>query len=67
MFSLRIGSLALSFAVLLCSSVFAQTGRVFTSPLPTGVRLDPAADAVELGSMPINLVITPEKDRPWLC
>lgn len=63
MFSLRIGSLALSFAVLLCTSVSAQTGRVFTSPLPTGVRLDPAADAVELGSMPINLVITPEKDR----
>jgi DNA-binding beta-propeller fold protein YncE len=63
MFSLRIGQLALSLSALLCTSMCAQTTQVFTSPLPTGVRLDPAGDAVELGSMPINLVITPEKDR----
>ena len=34
---------------------FAQT-PVFTSPLPTGVRLDAVGEAVELGSMPLNVV-----------
>src|SRR5439155_22519275 len=35
----------------------------FTSPLPTGVQLDPAGDVVELGSLPTNLVIAPQQDR----
>ena len=35
--------------------VLAQTS-VFTSPLPTGVHLDAVGDAVELGSMPLNVV-----------
>src|ERR1700721_127436 len=48
---------------LLCAFAFAQKTPVFTSPLPTGVRLDPAGEAVDLGSLPINLVLTPEKDR----
>lgn len=34
---------------------FAQA-QVFTSPLPTGVQLDAAGEAVELGSMPLNVV-----------
>jgi DNA-binding beta-propeller fold protein YncE len=63
MFSLRICRLALSLSVLLCTSVSAQRKPLFTSPLPTGVRLDPAGEAVDLGSLPINLVLTPEKDR----
>src|SRR5271167_1370566 len=63
MFSLRIGQLALSVSALLCMSVSAQTKPLFTSPLPTGVRLDPAGEAVDLGSLPINLVLTPDKDR----
>jgi YVTN family beta-propeller protein len=41
----------------------AQKKPLFTSPLPTGVRLDPAGEAVDLGSLPINLVLTPEKDK----
>src|SRR5689334_8545408 len=40
----------------------AQT-TVFTSPLPTGVRLDAVGDPVELGSMPLNLVIAPKVDK----
>src|SRR5258708_28110784 len=63
MFSLRICRLALSLSALLCPWVSAQRKPVFTSPLPTGVRLDPAGEAVELGSLPLNLVLTPEKDR----
>src|SRR6267142_1726596 len=62
MFSLRNCRLALALAALLCASVSAQTKPLFSSPLPTGVRLDPVGEAVELGSLPINLVLTPEKD-----
>ncbi len=59
----RICGLALSLAALLCASASAQETSLFTSPLPTGVRLDPAGEAVDLGSLPINLVLAPEKDR----
>jgi hypothetical protein len=67
MFSLRICRLALSLSALLCMSVSAQRKPLFTSPLPTDVRLDPAGEAVDLGSLPINLVLTPEKDKLWSC
>src|SRR6266550_8509757 len=60
---LRSSRLALSLSALLCTSMSAQRKPLFTSPLPTGVRLDPAGEAVDLGSLPINLVLTPEKDR----
>src|ERR1700732_2278966 len=63
MFLLRICRLALSLSALLCTSVSAQRKPLFTSPLPTGVRLDPAGEAVDLSSLPINLVIAPDKDR----
>src|SRR6266704_6844108 len=66
MFSFRICRLALSLSVLLCMSAFSQRTPLFTSPLPTGVRLDPAGEAVDLGSLPINLVLTPERDRAGL-
>ena len=45
MFSLRICRLVLSLSVLLCTSLSAQTKPLFTSPLPTGVQLDPAGEA----------------------
>jgi DNA-binding beta-propeller fold protein YncE len=59
----RICRLALSLSALMCTSVSAQTKPSFTSTLPTGVRLDPAGEAVNLGSLPINLVLAPEKDK----
>jgi DNA-binding beta-propeller fold protein YncE len=59
----RFCRLPISLFALLCAFAFAQKTPVFTSPLPTGVRLDPAGEAVDLGSLPINLVLTPEKDR----
>jgi hypothetical protein len=51
MFSLRICQLALSVSALLCTSVSAQRKPLFTSPLPTGVRIDPAGEAFDLGSV----------------
>jgi YVTN family beta-propeller protein len=53
------------FAVLLafCLPTVAQTQPKFTSPLPTGVQLDPAGEVVELGSMPMNLLVAPGGDR----
>ena len=63
MHSLRSYPLALSLSVLLCASAQAQTKPAFTSPLPTGVQLDPAGELVDLGSLPINLVLTPEGDK----
>jgi DNA-binding beta-propeller fold protein YncE len=59
----RMCRLALSLFALMCTSVSAQTKPSFTSTLPTGVRLDPAGEAVNLGSLPINLVLAPEKDK----
>jgi DNA-binding beta-propeller fold protein YncE len=47
---------------MLCVVVSAET-PVFTSPLPTGVCLDPVGDAVELGSMPLNVVAMPGGDK----
>ena len=55
MHSLGVCRLALLLFALLCASVSAQQKPPFRSPLPTGVRIDPAGEAVDLGSMPINL------------
>ena len=59
--SLRI---CLAFTVLMvCPVVSAQRQPVFTSPLPTGVKLDPAGEAVDLGSLPLNLALAPSGDK----
>ncbi len=63
MHSLRISRLALLLSALLGGVISAETKPAFTSPLPTGVRLDPAGEAVDLGSLPVNLVLAPERDR----
>ncbi len=60
---LRLCRLALSLSTLWCGALSAQNKPVFTSPLPTGVRLDAAGEAVELGSLPINLVLAPCGER----
>ena len=61
--SLRISRLTIAAAALACASAVGQATPLFTAPLPTGARLDPAGDAVDLGSLPINLVVAPDKDR----
>jgi DNA-binding beta-propeller fold protein YncE len=59
---LRVGGLALLSFKLMLTTTSAQT-PVFTSPLPTGVRLDAIGDVVELGSMPLNLVAAPGGEK----
>ena len=59
---LRISVLALLFFALFCTLALGQNST-FTSTLPTGVRLDSAGDAVELGSMPLNVVPAPAGDK----
>src|SRR4029077_6900416 len=54
--------IALFLSALQCAALSAQT-PVFTSPLPTGVRLDPVGDVTELGSMPLNVVVAPGGDK----
>ena len=49
--------------LLLCALAPAQSNLKFTSPLSTGLHLDPAGTAIELGSMPINLVLAPERGK----
>lgn len=49
-------------SALLCAVACAQTSG-FTSPLPTGVHLDPAGEAVELGSMPLNVLPAPGGEK----
>jgi len=41
----------------------ADSPANFTSPLPTGVRLDPVGDSIDLGSMPMGMALAPERDK----
>src|SRR5579862_8529867 len=43
------------------AAVGATSG--FTSPLPTGVRLDAVGETIELGSMPLNIVPAPGGEK----
>src|SRR5258708_1153129 len=40
-----------------------DVGTKFTDPLPTGVRLDPVGDAIELGSVPLGMAVAPGGDK----
>jgi DNA-binding beta-propeller fold protein YncE len=42
------------------TEALADSPADFTSPLPTGVRLDPAGDFIDLGSMPMGMALAPE-------
>jgi DNA-binding beta-propeller fold protein YncE len=59
---LRLCRIALSLSALPCAAPSGQT-PVFTSPLPTGVRLDAVGNAIELGSLPLNVVVARSGDK----
>src|ERR1700751_3147882 len=40
-----------------------ENATAYTTPLATGVRLDPVGDAIELGSMPLSMALSPDKDK----
>jgi DNA-binding beta-propeller fold protein YncE len=46
-------------ALLLVFGSIATAAPHFTQPLATGVRLDPAGEAIDLGSMPIGMALAP--------
>src|SRR5215467_5505555 len=58
----RLCRLALSVPAVLCVLALAEN-PTFTSPLPTGVWLDAVGDAVELGSMPLDIVPAHSGDK----
>jgi len=43
-----------------CAAFAADSGVTYTTPLPTGVRLDPAGDFVDLGSVPLGMALSPD-------
>jgi DNA-binding beta-propeller fold protein YncE len=43
--------------------LLAQTTPTYTAPLPTGVRLDPLGEFIDLGSMPLGMALAPEKNK----
>ena len=45
------------------SAHIAATDPAGARRLPTGARLDPAGNSYDLGSMPLAMVLAPEKDR----
>ena len=56
--------LLLSFAALPSrAQVSAKESTTYTEPLPTGVRLDPVGDVVDLGSMPLGMAVAPGANR----
>jgi hypothetical protein len=59
---LRCCSLLASVPALLCTLALAES-PVSTSPLPTGVHLDAVGDAIDLGSMPLNVVPARNGDK----
>ncbi|MGH9762888.1 MAG: YncE family protein, partial [Blastocatellia bacterium] len=54
-----------SILLLTAGGTHGQTGKTgsFTSPLATGVRLDPAGDFIDLGSMPLAMALAPAGDK----
>src|SRR5262249_41067127 len=53
--------LVIVFAVLTCGSRAQDPTASYTSPLPTGVSLDPAGDAIDLGSVPLGFALSPDR------
>src|SRR6266852_318638 len=49
-------AISIATLLLLCTGASADT---FTTPLATGVRLDPAGASIDLGSLPIGMALAP--------
>ena len=51
------------FVFLLAVSASAIDAVAYTDPLPTGVRLDPVGESIELGSVPLGMAVAPGGDK----
>jgi DNA-binding beta-propeller fold protein YncE len=54
---------AIALACVLSGSVYAGDAPRFTPTLPTGLRLDPVGEYVDLSSMPLGMALSPGKDK----
>ena len=54
--------MALLLTVVFISRAHAEVGT-YTQPLSTGERLDPVGAAIDLGSMPVAMALSPERDK----
>ena len=63
--SQRFGRIATLWLLLIIpvAQVGAQVSPAYTQPLPTGERLDPIGDFVDLGSMPVAMTLAPGEDK----
>ena len=53
-------SLAIVFAFLVYICRAQDSMATYTNPLPTGVSLDPVGDAIDVGSVPLGLALSPD-------
>ena len=70
---LRFLSLSQSFCITFVALIVSMLGPAkavlaaeppgYTSPLSTGVRLDPVGEAIDLGSVPLGMAIAPEGNK----
>jgi DNA-binding beta-propeller fold protein YncE len=57
------GALGVFLLPSLAAAGAANPQTSYTTPLSTGVRLDPAGEFVDLGSMPVAMALAPERDK----
>jgi DNA-binding beta-propeller fold protein YncE len=60
-FRMRFLSAAVAVFIAITTSAENRGQQVFTTPLATGVRLDPEGDFIDLGSMPLALTLSPDR------
>jgi len=59
----RLPTIVFALSCVLIASCYAQNAGSFTATLPTGLRLDPVGEYVDLGSMPLGVALSPNKDK----
>ena len=70
---LRFLSLSQPFRITLLAMIVSMLGPAkqvlaaeppgYTSPLSTGVRLDPVGEVIDLGSVPLGMAMAPESNK----
>jgi DNA-binding beta-propeller fold protein YncE len=67
--STRVFTFSTAFALIVfvlfqaCAAGATDAQIAYTTPLPNGVRLDPVGEAIDLGSVPLGMVVAPEGDK----